>query len=140
MSQAVPKGCTVAAVLNVAPSDGVGIPAAHSRHDRRRGESVSLADDLVHLAMSVVGVPNEERARDVGAITVHDGAKIDEQPFVLTDEPGGGARVGKRRATTGGDDGRKGKGFTARIAQRVLQHAGDRKLGHAGGYPRHRLA
>ena len=101
-------------------------PVIPARTPLRRA-LVAPAHDVVDArAARRVAAPDDERARDVGAVAVDLGAEIDAagnrraRSRAADDRACGSAERGPRR-----DDRRERKALAALVAQRLLEHAGD---------------
>ena len=114
--------------------------------------ALGAAHQLVHRPLPLVGPgAHHDGPGEVGAVSVHLGAEIEQQPVAPAHRPRAGARVGQRRAGAGGDDRRERMPLAPPAAQRGLEpapissslcptsivgkHLGERVLGQLRGGP-----
>ncbi len=70
--------------------------------------ALRAAHQVVHRPLALVGPgAHHDGAGEVGAVAVHLGAEVEQQPLAPADRARAGARVGQRRARARGDDRRE---------------------------------
>src|SRR5687767_8208661 len=85
VTEAVTEKVAVTAPLNVAAGDSVGLSPRHPRPHSGDGSFVGDANDLVEGPLFVGRLPDDHRARHIGAIPARLGTKVQEEKVTAVD-------------------------------------------------------
>src|SRR5512141_1762036 len=96
VAKTVPKSFPVSLRVNVAPSERIGSHSGHSGPNGVRSNVVRIPDNLVDVALFGSRLPDDKCPRDVGAVSLVLGSKVEKQEIALLHDAGGSARVRQR--------------------------------------------
>src|SRR3954452_10327968 len=132
MAEAVAERVAITLVLDVAASESIGLLTLHSRAHGLGGYGVGVAHDIVDRALIGGCRSNDDCPRDVRAIALVLGAKVEEQQIATLDYTRRRACMRQRGARSRGDDRGERKILTAFVAECVLENPSHAQLRHAG--------
>src|SRR5439155_20597174 len=135
-THAVPETVTeqvaVTAPLNVATSDGIGIPTRHAGPYLAGRALVPCATHFIDFTLLVARMAKTHGSRDVCAVPAGLGPEVEQQEIAAPNRRGRGTRMRQRRPRPAAADRRKGKALAAEVSKRSLEQSSDLELGHAG--------
>ncbi|CDN44894.1 hypothetical protein BN871_FX_00080 [Paenibacillus sp. P22] len=104
MSKAVAELVAVAMLGDDVAGQRVGLDAGHSRADVRQGVQLGFQHDLVNFAVLGRRLAYGDRAGQVRAVAVVQGAEVELHEFFAADDASARDSMRERRALAGGDD------------------------------------
>jgi hypothetical protein len=128
MAERMPEIAAEAGGRYIIACNGIGIGTDHSRMYSPGRTLVRNADYVVHRAHVVTRMTDDDRSRDVGAITAVLGAKVEQKKIVALDDTSTCASMWQRRSRTRGDYGLERMRLAALIAQCLLENPGNLQL------------